>query len=1393
MTGAEIEPAAQAKPEKKAGEEVGGGAERENEILLVVRPKVRTQAQVMPGARPKSDAMVVGGTRPKAEPMAVGVVHPKNEAKAIPGSRPTDKAHSWAQTEFDDKTMLKTEGVSQTNTIAWPLVSTESGSAAKSKILSMDRELISQDTEAFSGTRVKFQSGKQPLFGSEEKTNVGSWWCPRPTSKQEIPQKCDFRWVDRSSLSSWFWSGEEVSTKFHPRGRVKASARSRHIAREEAMSRPNINREFYILSSSGSEDESIKTSWLWAREKTNIWSRPKEETNNRSRFRSKKEVSESSSGSECEGNVKSWFWAREEAKSRSKPRARKGANVSARHRAKQEASIDFVSASIDVVKKESWFWPGEKANHLPRPKSKKEARTRIMAKEKVKTKTRVRAKQGAKSEEEFLIGNWFWATEESSVVGGASVKYSSQVEDESIVGSWFWTEEEASMRTDASSKSRPRTEEESIGNSVLGSGEKTSMETGAEATSKSMVAYDKEKVIAGSCFWASEETSLEAEEETIFGPWFWVSDEASAEADVRASCASRPRSEEEEVIGPWFWDRKEVNTEDEFGEDTSPEDEEETIFGSWFWAGNQAQNDSGVKVSCDTMPGAEEEPIFGSWFWDGVEACVGTEVSNKSSLKDKEEVILSSWFGTAEEISMKYGAGARCKFMTGDDEINNDSCFWDEDNPCMYTANGGSWKSRPEEEQDTVESSFWSRKYASPETIIGPWLWATEEVSIDDGTGEEAKPLVEEETMITSWFWKDETIKEATDREESRPDTEEEDILGSWFWTGEEDRLKTAAEAREEDRLAAEEEAIVGAWFWAREEIIRKEAGFYNKSSPEAEEEEATVGSWFWAEEEASLEAAASFESMPVTEEEEIIVGSWFWAEEEYSIETGPQAVEESRSSTEEEVIFGSWFCAAKEVSVEAEKSCASKPEDDEEIIVEPWFWSGEKEMNETGTVVTCESRPESEEGTVVGPWFGAKDEANNRTGYGTNCETRTVAEEDEAIVGSWFWAGDEAHFESSPRPVFRAIRGSECSFEQEPDASRRPQSWEEVTIQFKPGPWGRVGFPSPIPFRFPKEAASLFSEMFGGKPKHMDLNSEGEEQESLFQPDQPEPEFPFQYDPSYRSVREIREHLRTRESAEPESWSCSCIQCELKIGSEEFEELLLLMDKIRDPFIHEISKIAMGMRSASQFTRDFIRDSGVVSLIETLLNYPSSRVRTSFLENMILLAPPYPNLNMIQTYVCQVCEETLAYSLDSPEQLSGIRMVRHLTTTTDYHTLVAKYMSGFLSLLAMGNTKTRFHVLKMLMNLSENPVMTKELLSAEAVSEFMSLFSRKETNDNIQVVLAIFENIGNNIKKESVLFTDDDFSLESLISAFHEVEEFAKELQGKTDGQKDPEADREN
>ncbi|MBZ3875991.1 G-protein coupled receptor-associated sorting protein 1 [Sciurus carolinensis] len=1396
MTGADIEPGTQAMPEKKSGEDVVGIAEIENEVPLVVRPKVRIPNQIMTGARPKTKSKLMPGARSKTESNTVVGIHNKGKTKANLGSRFKDDGKAWTQKSFGTESMSKTDGMLQSNAKDSPLFCSDSGFVTKTKCLSMGRELVNMDVENFPRKKTHSQVGFQPSLGLEEVTNIGSWCCPGPISKQEASQNSNFKWVDRS-VNTWFCSGNEVSTRFHPRNRMKTGTRSRHMAKQEVdtMSRQKNKQELYMVSSSGSEDESVKTSWFWDKEKTSSWSRSRsrEEANGRSWFESKKEFYvESSSGSDCENNMKTLFWAREEAKSRSKHRARNEANKRVRHSARREPSIDVMSASLDVIKKESWFWPEEKPNSFLRSKTKKESRARALAKEEAKTKARARAKREARSEEEVFIGTWLWDTEESNMMDGASVDSSSQVEDESIFGTWFWTNEETNMETEARNKFRPRAEEEPVGDSCFEAGGKTSIEIGAEATSESVLAANDEEAIVGSWFWASEEVKLEAEEETIFGPWFWGIDEPRVESDVGLSCESRPRSEEE-IIDPWFW-AGEVNIESGVGEETRSESEEETVFVSWFWSENQTPMNSGAEASCDIMPGAEEEeeedePIFGSWFWAGIDACVEAEVNNKSMLEDEDEGIISSWFGAREEASMKYEAGGRYKFIAESKDTDNKSCFWAEEELCMYPSNRGSWKSRSEEEEeDTVDSWLWSRKYPRSEAIAGSWLWAAGGSSIDHETGEEAKLPTEEETMIKSWFRKEEEAIDATNRKESSSVTEEEDFIGSWFWAGEEDRLGASAEAKEENRVASEEEPMVGSWFWAKEEAIR-EAEFCSKYSSKADEEEVVVGSWFW--EETSLEAVVtgdilSQESKPETKEAEIMVGSYFWTEEA-SVESGSQVVEETRSKTEE-TIFGSWLWARKEFNRETEIGGVSKPEDDEEMIVESWFWSGDRAIKETETVTSCKFMPENENGVLLGSCFESKDEVNNSTGNETNHESWTLADEDEAIVGSWFWAGDETHFESNPTPVFRAICKSGYSPEQGPDPSRRPQSWEEVTVQFKPGPWSRVGFPSISPCGFPKEAASLFFEMFGGKPKPVELSPGGEEQESVHQP---EPEFPFQYDPSYRSVREIREHLRARESAEPENWSCSCIQCELRIDSEEFEELLLLMDKIRDPFIHEISKIAMGMRSASQFTRDFIRDSGIVSLIETLLNYPSSRVRTRFLENMILMAPPYPNLNMIQTYVCQVCEETLSYSIDSPEQLSGLRMIGHLTTTTDYHELVANYMSGFLSLLATGNAATRFQILKMLLNLSENLVMTKDLISTGAMSEFMDIFNREETNDNIEIVLAIFENISNNIKKEAV-FTDDDIDLDPLISAFHEAEKFAKELQRKINHQNDPEAGQE-
>ncbi|KAL1766681.1 G-protein coupled receptor-associated sorting 1 [Sigmodon hispidus] len=1349
MTRAEIEPGAQAKAESKPGDENANTnasantsvAEVENEVPLVVRPKVRTQ--ILTGARPKVKPKGTPGARSKSEASSLGGAYAKCKPKAIPMSRSKNDAQVWAPSKFRADSMSKMGKQCQNNPADPPLVSNDSGAAAQAKYLSVDRELGNMDTENFP-KKSNLQAGFQPPFGSEEGTSMGSWYRPRPIPKGEVYENSDFKWADKPPGSSPFWNRDETSTRFRPRKNMKGNnTRFRHMAKQEpnTMPRHKNKQDFYNISSSDSEDESVKTPWFWTKEKTKVWSRPKEEpNNNRSWFRPKKEVQvESTSGSECENSTKPLFCSGEEAKYRSKPRVRKGINMRARHQAKREAYNDVLSGSVDTVKKESWFLPEDKAIAFSKSKTKKEPRTKAMPKEEFKTTAKASSKQEAKPEEEVLVEPWFWNTQEPRMVDRLSTKATLHVEEEAIVGDWFWSEDETSVDSETCVKSRPRAKEEQVRSFSLGSGKKSCVENGPKATSKSML-IPNENNIVGTWFWDDndDDVRLQADDESIFGSWFWGVGEKSLRS-VRVSHEKMPKSEEKDINDSWFW-AGEIGPETEVEEQARSASSKGTIFVPWFWSEKQAHVDLENEPCSDIMAGAEEEPIIGPWFWAKVDNSVEAEVNSKSSLEDEEEPIISPWFGAREQANMKYAAGAKYKPVAEAENTNKTACFWGKE-PSLYPANRENVKPTLREQGDTVDSWLWSNNYPRTEAIAGSWLWAAEEGNIDDETGEEIKLPTLEDNVFNSWFWmeNEETIVEAPNREESRPEAEEEDIIGSWFWAGDEDRFQPATEINEEYKTASEEED--------------------------------TVASWFWGKEEASLEAMrrGTFESTPGIEK---ITGSWFWTEEA-KIGTGSQTVE-TGSETEEEAIFESLMWAAKTNTLGPRVNHVPKPEGEGEMIVESCFWSSDKATKESETVVISESNPENEEGPSVEFGSTAEDGVINNTGSGENCESNTEA---ETIVGSWFWDGDEASFESNPTPVFKAICEPKSPTEQEPDPSRRPQSWDEVTVQFKPGPWGKAGFPSISPFRFPRETAFLFAEMFGGKPKQDNLGPG--EQEPPFQFE----EFPFQYDPSYRSVKEIREHLKARESANAENWSCNCIQCELRIGSEEFEELLLLMDRNRDPFIHEISKIAMGMRSASQFTRDFIRNSGVISLIEALLNYPSSRVRTKFLEDMVRLSRPYPNLNMIQTYVCQVCEDTFDYNLDSSEQLSGLTMITHLTSTTDYHKVVAKYLPGFFYLLNSGNTKTRLHVLKLLLNLSESLLMTKRLLATESMSEFMALFNKEDSYDNIELVLEIFEKISKNIQKEA-LFADDEeeeeeevVNLEPLISAFQEIEKYAKKL----------------
>ncbi|XP_012582572.1 PREDICTED: G-protein coupled receptor-associated sorting protein 2 [Condylura cristata] len=823
--------------------------------------------------------------------------------------------------------------------------------------------------------------------------------------------------------------------------------------------------------------------------------------------------------------------------------------------------------------------------------------------------------------------------------------------------------------------------------------------------------------------------------------------------------------------------RPKVRTQAQVMSVARPKTESETISGARPKNEAQGKNGARPKTEAQAMPGArpktESQAMSGAKPRTESQAMTGarpkTEARAIGGARPKTDGKAVPGARPKDEAQAWAQAefGAEAIFQT-DGGSQNNSVAW----PLISTDSGSIAKPMAlpvDRELVTVDADTFPGSQL--QTGIQPWFGSGEEANM--GSWCYPRPRTREEASNESGFWS----------------ADETSTLSS-FWAGEEtgirswpreetntrSRHRAKHQPNPRSRPRSKQDSYVDSWSGSEEESGNNPFCFWagentnNLFRPRVRDE-ANIRPKLRAKREDFFESES---------EDEYYKESWFLPGEEANSRFRPRNKEAANSILKPRT----------QKDVNNSDRVKQEPRFEEEVIIGSWFWA-EKETNvEAGASALCESRPGTEEGAIGGSLFWTEEKSS--LGAVAREDTRPESEE-EAIFGSWFWDRDEACFDLNPSPVCKAGSRFKDSSEEEINTSSRPQTWEEVTVEFIPGPYHGVGFPSQNPFRIPEEAASVYTEVFEGKPKNVEPAPEGEEQESLLPPDQPDPEFPFQYDPAYRSVTEIREHLKAKESAEPANWSCSCIQCELRIDSAEFEELLVLMDKIRDPFIHEISKIAMGMRSASQFTRDFIRDSGVVSLIETLLNYPASRERTSFLENMINMAPPYPNLNMIETFICQVCEETLAHSVGSAEQLLGLRMLRHLTTTTDYHSLVANFMSGFLSLLTTGNATTKFHVLSMLLNLSQNAKVVKKLFSAKALSIFVALFNIEEKNDNIQMVVKMFQNISNIIKSGTMALIDEEFSLEPLTCAFHQFEKLAEELQVQIDNQNDSEAGQQN
>ncbi|XP_007538386.1 G protein-coupled receptor associated sorting protein 3 [Erinaceus europaeus] len=484
-------------------------------------------------------------------------------------------------------------------------------------------------------------------------------------------------------------------------------------------------------------------------------------------------------------------------------------------------------------------------------------------------------------------------------------------------------------------------------------------------------------------------------------------------------------------------------------------------------------------------------------------------------------------------------------------------------------------------------------------------------------------------------------------------------------------------------------------------------------------------------------------------------------------------AVAESKAVSKKKTIAEKKKGAMTDSSPKTEASAESKSKCNNKIGIDACLWA------EEGTSVS--SQPGNAEGgnsstvknevkdkdTGSAPCVGKSEPVS---GASSKAKPAPKEEEEEYdVIGSWFWDGDETSFDPNPRPVSRIIKPQPVDEINEKD---RPRDWSEVTIWPKaPAITPAVlGYRSQTPSEPKPPSFIVLASADDNTSSKSEAGATGEGAEACSSSEIPtctQAEYPFGSEPCVQTIEEIRRQIKIREMNGIKPFACPC-KMECYMDSEEFERLISLLKSTTDPLIHKIAQIAMGIIDVHPFAQEFINEVGVVTLIESLLSFPSSEMRK---KAVITLNPPSGDerLRKAELHVKHMCQETMSFPLNSPGQQSGLKILGQLTINANHHHIVLGYFPGFFNLLSQGNRKTRNLVLKVLLNLSESPVAARDMTGTEALAALKLIFNQKEAKANLVSAVAIFINIKEHIRKGSIVVVDHE-SYNSLMAIFREV-----------------------
>ncbi|XP_068892131.1 armadillo repeat-containing protein 10 isoform X1 [Aphelocoma coerulescens] len=198
----------------------------------------------------------------------------------------------------------------------------------------------------------------------------------------------------------------------------------------------------------------------------------------------------------------------------------------------------------------------------------------------------------------------------------------------------------------------------------------------------------------------------------------------------------------------------------------------------------------------------------------------------------------------------------------------------------------------------------------------------------------------------------------------------------------------------------------------------------------------------------------------------------------------------------------------------------------------------------------------------------------------------------------------------------------------------------------------------------------------------------------------------------------------------------------------DALQKLIHLLQATDDPLIQEQALITLSNSAAFSVNQDIIRNLDGLSVIGGMLSNCIPKVKEKALNALNNLSMNIKNQEEIQVFITQVCRTVESAPLNSDVQLAGLRLLTNMSVTSDYHQKMINSIPCFLHLLSEGTERTQIQVLKVLVNLSANPAMTRHLLRPQ-VPSLVLLFDNCINRDILVRALAFAANLKKTMNDE--------------------------------------------